>query len=81
MLISPATGQHRPDEPAASVASILVGLSEQREVDVGLQEAWVTVCVQEGVDAFLCMRQGGARGRLQQLDGQVSGLTVQVHLQ
>lgn len=83
-MISPATHQHHdPDEPSssASVASVLICLLEQREVDVGLQEARVTVCVQERVDAFLCVGQGGARRRLQQLDGQVSGLTVQVHLQ
>lgn len=81
VLISPATRQHHPDEPSASVASVLICLLQQREVDAGLQEAWVTVCVQERVDAFLCVGQGGTRGRLQQLDGQVSGLTVQVHLQ
>ena len=53
---------------------------EQREVDIGLEEAGVTVCVQQGVDAFLSVAEGRVGGSLQQLHGQLSGLAVQIHL-
>lgn len=58
----------------------LVGVLQERKVNVGLEEARVAVRVQEGVDAFLRVRQRGVRRSLQQLNGQVSGLTVQVNL-
>lgn len=58
----------------------LVGVLQEGKVNVGLEEARVAVRVQEGVDAFLRVRQRGVRRSLQQLNGQVSGLTVQVNL-
>lgn len=58
----------------------LVGVLQEREVDGGLEEARVAVCIQESVDALLGMVQGLVRWRLQQLDSEFPGLAVQVHL-
>lgn len=59
---------------------LLVSVLYECEVDVRLQEAGVAVKFQQRTNAFLSMAQGAVRRSLQQLQRQVSCLTVQIHL-
>lgn len=59
---------------------VLVRIPQQCEVDLRLEETRVTVHFQEAVDALLGMWEGSVRGGFEELYGQFSCLTVQIHL-